>query len=76
MAFNKKFLLATTLIAGFAVSAPTLAMAQQQQQPTSSSQQNNDDDDDDDATEVATVTVTGVETTKAHGQAMTSMTSA
>ena len=50
MAFDKKFLLATTFIAGLAMAAPSLALAQQQ--PA-----NQQDDDDDE--EVATVVVTG-----------------
>jgi len=51
MAFDKKFLLATTFIAGLAMAVPSLAMAQQQ--PA------NQQDDDDDAEEVAEVVVTG-----------------
>ncbi|MBN8552458.1 MAG: TonB-dependent receptor [Caulobacterales bacterium] len=51
MAFNKKFLLATTFIAGLAMAAPSLAQ-QQQQQPSNQ-------DDDDDAEQVDDVVVTG-----------------
>ena len=49
MAFDKKFLLATTVIAGLAMAAPSLAVAQSQ--PASQ--------DDDDTDEVETVVVTG-----------------
>lgn len=50
MAFDKKFLLATTFIAGFAMAAPSLAMAQQQP----ASQQAAEDED-----EVEAVVITG-----------------
>ena len=51
MAFDKKFLLATTFIAGFAMAAPSLAMAQQQ--PAAQAQASDEDD------EVEEVVVTG-----------------
>lgn len=54
MAFNKKFLLATTFIAGFAVMAPSLAMAQ-----TQPAAQQEEEDDDDNATQVGAVVITG-----------------
>ena len=50
MAFDKKFLLATTFIAGFAMAAPSLAMAQQQ--PAAQTAEEEEDD-------VETVVVTG-----------------
>lgn len=56
MAFDKKILLATTFIAGFAMAAPSLAMAQQAQQPAAQQQEQ---DDDERATEVEAVVVTG-----------------
>ena len=48
MAFNKKFLLATTFIAGIAMAAPSMALAQQPAQ-----------DDEDEVEEVEEVVVTG-----------------
>ena len=55
MAFDKKFLLATTFIAGFAVMAPSLAMAQTAQQPAAQEEEQEDED----ATEVGAVVITG-----------------
>lgn len=56
MAFDKKILLATTFIAGFAMAAPSLAMAQQAQQPAAQQQEQEEDER---ATQVEAVVVTG-----------------
>ena len=56
MAFDKKLLLTTTVIAGLAVFAPSLAVAQTQSQPPASQQ---DEDPEDEVTRVDEVVVTG-----------------
>lgn len=55
MAFDKKILLATTFIAGFAMAAPSLAMAQQAQPAAQQQEQ----EEDERATQVEAVVVTG-----------------